>query len=272
MQVGNVQKQMAGYLPHIVSELRLSLPTEDSSAHRCLSVEVVSSNDDGEVSSPSSLDEEGALELRTVQSSNVPLRASGGFKVQTPFFPGRIQVDAHTGAITVLPASKNQQQDVCESTVTRNIPVAAAGIAGKSSTAARKILPGQIINLRHCVQLMFVRVEHSDGSLYADRSIAPGDEVFGVVSLPIHENAFALKAMGNKRYLSCSAEGDPVRATCDEWGVGLEQCFTEEDAGDDRVAIRSVKFNQYIGGYHLKLSGTVTPLEQFQVLPATQIF
>ncbi|KAL2607500.1 hypothetical protein R1flu_026073 [Riccia fluitans] len=74
--------------------------------------------------------------------------------------------------------------------------------------------PGRIQNiaLRHVVLLKFVRVEHSDGSLFADHSFAHGNEVFSVVSLPIHENAFALKNTETHRYISCKEGGKPVRA------------------------------------------------------------
>ncbi|KAL3678851.1 hypothetical protein R1sor_021807 [Riccia sorocarpa] len=85
-----------------------------------------------------------------------------------------------------------------------------AAIAGRSSTTARKLFPGRLVSLRHSVELRFLRVEHSNGSIHADRSIARADEVFAVVRLPIYEDAFALKCAGTNRCLKCEAEGQLV--------------------------------------------------------------
>ncbi|KAL2607484.1 hypothetical protein R1flu_026057 [Riccia fluitans] len=206
---------------------------------------------------------------RDIESSTALVRGREGFEVRGPFFPGRIQVNSQTGSVTLLPASGNRLKEGCKTKVPRNIP---NEIAGRGSTTGRKIIPGQNIALRHVVQLKFVRVEHSDGSLHADQCFVHGNEVFSVVSLPLNENFFALKTTETHRYISCKDGGETVRATCEGWHVGIDECFMEEDAGEGKTAIRSVKLNQYLGGYHLKLSGTVSEMEKFEVLPASNVF
>ncbi|KAL3678755.1 hypothetical protein R1sor_021711 [Riccia sorocarpa] len=103
-------------------------------------------------------------------------------------------------------------------------------------------------------------------------SIARGDEVFAVVSLPIHEDAFALKSVGKKMYLRCDGEGQLVRATCDEWSVSETECFMEEDAGGTSQRYDLLN-NQFLGGGHpVKLFSKVEAHGKFQVLPVSQVF
>ncbi|KAL3678759.1 hypothetical protein R1sor_021715 [Riccia sorocarpa] len=265
-----------------MSCIRFSLPTDDTSRRRRLSVEVLYSNDPDrdEVSSGGSEDEREfekcACELKRlgiVPNASALTIAEEGFEVQTPFFPGRIQLNARTGMFTILPA--DEQQDVLEANliIPRNIQNVRAAIAGRSSTTARKLLPGRLVSLRHSVELRFLRVEHSNGHVHAHRSIARADEVFAVVSLPIHKDAIALKCVGTNRYLKCEGEGQLVHAVIDEWTVGPGECLMEEDAGGNLIAIRSVTFNQYWGsGNPLKLFSKIEPHGKFEVVPAVHVF
>ncbi|KAL3678760.1 hypothetical protein R1sor_021716 [Riccia sorocarpa] len=277
-----------------MSCIRFSLPTDDTSRRRRLSVEILYSSgpDRDEISSGASegrsndelcagSENEGefencACELKRpgiVPNTTALTIAEEGFEVQTPFIPGRIQVNARTGMITILPA--DEQHDVLKANVIipRNIQNVTAAIAGRSSTTARKLLPGRLVSLRHSVELRFLRVDHSNGSIRSDRSIARADEVFAVVSLPIHEDAFALKCVGTNKYLKCEAEGKLVHAVCDALKVGPGECFMEEDAGGNLIAVRSVRYNQFWGsGHPLKLYSKIEPHGKFEVVPAVHVF
>ncbi|KAL3678850.1 hypothetical protein R1sor_021806 [Riccia sorocarpa] len=104
-----------------MSCIRFSFPTDDTSRLRRLSVEILFSRDPDrdEVSSGASegrsndelcacSEDEGRLAI--VPNTSALTIAEEGFEVQTPFFPGRIQLNARTGMITILPA--DEQQDV----------------------------------------------------------------------------------------------------------------------------------------------------------------
>ncbi|KAL3701608.1 hypothetical protein R1sor_019630 [Riccia sorocarpa] len=281
-----------------MSCIRFRLPSDDTSRRgRRLSVEIIYSSDPDidpdEVSSGAS---EGAFLRRCRRLGIVPNTstlttiAEEGIEVQTPFFPGRIQVNARTGMITILPA--DEQHDVRKANVMipRNIPNVTAAIAGRNSTTASKLLPGRIVSLRQAVEIpRFLRVEHSTGSIRGDGSMdsLPGgaDEVFAVVRLLIHEDAFALKSVRTNKFIKCDAEGKFVHAVCEELTVceesdeestvGTAECFMEEDAGVNLIAVRSVKYNQFWGSVYplkLKLFSKIEPHGRFEVVPVVHIF
>ncbi|KAL3678758.1 hypothetical protein R1sor_021714 [Riccia sorocarpa] len=226
-------------MTHDMSCIRFSLPTEDSSRRRRLSVEILYSSDSDLDKVSSGGDEEEEFEKcawdlkRLFEQNSGPLEISEeGLSADSLF----------------------SRED-----------------SGRSPTTARKFLPGRLVALRHSVELTFLRVE-SNGTIHADRSIARADEVFAVVSLPLHEDTFALRSVGNKKYLRCQGEGQYVYATCEDCSVGESECFMEEDAGENFTAIRSVKYNQFWGGQPVKLFSKIEQNGKYQVLPVSRVF